>query len=153
MRGAFLWRKMQLPNDVLCAKRQTRALIHKPRKLLTCLGLLGPSVRVGPWVQIHILAMRNLCATYAHPMRNISRIRREIRLLTLKGHCSRHSQRICMIKSEDCSLSSALHDAAIKTSIRPLFLKRSRNKGACGSKISACDNKQIYRAFDEKFAC
>ena len=97
MRGAFLLSKMQLPNAVLCAKRQTRVLIHKPRKLLTCLGLLGPIVRVGPWVQIHILAISNLCATYAHPMRNTSRIRREIRLLTLKGHCSRHSQRICIL--------------------------------------------------------
>ena len=73
------------------------------------------SVRVGPWVQIHILAMRNLCATYAHPMRNTSRIRREIRLLTLKGHCSRHSQRICMIKNEDCAKFPALSFSTIKT--------------------------------------
>ena len=35
------------------------------------------------------------------PPQNISRIRRGIRLLTLKGHYSRHKQRICMIKSED----------------------------------------------------
>ena len=67
------------------------------------------------------------------PPHNISRIRREIRLLTLKGHCSRHSQRICMIKSEDCAKFPALSFLTIKTQIRALFLKRSENKkGACG---------------------
>ena len=55
------------------------------------------------------------------PPQDISRIRREIRLLTLKGHCSRHSQRICMIKSEDWSWRAALQHGIIKTSIRAPF--------------------------------
>ncbi len=63
---------------------------------------------------------------------NISRIRREVRFLTLKGHCSRHSQRICMINSEKWSVMSALHDATIKTRIRALLFKRSEQKSACG---------------------
>ena len=91
---------------------------------------MGPSVRVGPWVQIHILAMRNLCATYAHPMRNISRIRREIRLLTLKGHCSRHSQRICILNQVNSNFPRALHDASIKARIWATFLKRSGKRKA-----------------------
>ena len=94
------------------------------------------------------------------PPQTISRIRTEIILLTLKGHCSRHSQRIWMIKSENWAKFPALFFKQSKRQSGHFFSNALETKGACGSKISAsgskisaCESKQNYSAFGEKFAC